>query len=270
MMTAGEVAEASLKRILVQASDAPLEADQFADFIEAMNNFMAALSAKGTRLGYSPVSNVSDIVNVPDGALRGLIANMAVEVAPDYNATVSPQLQQHALDGMRIMRRIGRPKLQTRLPGTLPKGSRAHSHTFGSDFYRPKVKALLSLAGNTKPTILDAANVETPITGEWSTEQAENLLCDVSGRIENAANGAVRVTTTAIVTLTGTGNYVLAIKKNGTDPLISKALVLAGAPQNELLKAVTTLNAGDYLQITIADTATDSEITINSAVFEVF
>ena len=38
MATVAQVAKASLQRILVQASEAPLEADEYADFIFAMNN----------------------------------------------------------------------------------------------------------------------------------------------------------------------------------------------------------------------------------------
>ena len=79
MATVAQVAKASLQRILVQASEAALEPDEYQDFIFAMNNYMAQLDAQGIVLGYTQVSNLADEVTVPTGALRGIIANMANE-----------------------------------------------------------------------------------------------------------------------------------------------------------------------------------------------
>lgn len=123
MATVAQVATASLKRILVQAADAPLEADEYQDYIFALNNFMLALDAEGITLGYTVVSDLGDEVTVPAGALRGIIANMAIEVAPDYNGTVSPALANAAAEGMQVMRIIGQTVGATSYPSTLPIGS---------------------------------------------------------------------------------------------------------------------------------------------------
>lgn len=123
MATVAQVATASLKRILVQAADAPLEADEYQDFIFALNNFMLALDAEGITLGYTEVSDLGDEVTVPAGALRGIIANMAIEVAPDYNGTVSPALVNAAAEGMQVMRIIGQTISAASYPSTLPIGS---------------------------------------------------------------------------------------------------------------------------------------------------
>ena len=45
MATVAQVAKSSLQRILVQASEAPLETDEYQDFIFSMNNYMAELDA---------------------------------------------------------------------------------------------------------------------------------------------------------------------------------------------------------------------------------
>jgi hypothetical protein len=84
MATVAQVAKASLQRILVQASEAPLEPDEYQDYIFALNNYMTQLDAQGIVLGYTVVDSLGDEVTVPTGALRGIIANMAIEVAPDY------------------------------------------------------------------------------------------------------------------------------------------------------------------------------------------
>jgi hypothetical protein len=123
MATVAQVAKASLQRILVQASEAPLEPDEYQDFIFAMNNYMAQLDAQGISLGYTQVSDLGDTVTIPTGALRGLIANMAIEVAPDYGGVVSDALVLAARQGLQTMRTIGQIIRVSALPSTLPIGS---------------------------------------------------------------------------------------------------------------------------------------------------
>lgn len=123
MATVAQVAKASLQRILVQASEAPLEADEYQDFIFAMNNYMLALDAQGIHLGYTVVSNLADQVTIPVGALRGVIANLAIEVAPDYGGVVTDALVLQAREGLQAMRMLGQTIGGTRMPSTLPIGS---------------------------------------------------------------------------------------------------------------------------------------------------
>jgi hypothetical protein len=123
MTTVAQVAKASLQRILVQASEAPLEADEYQDFLFAMNNYMTDLAAKGVNLGYTVVADLADTITIPDGAIRGLIANMAVEVAPDYGVQISEALARAASEGMVSMRMLGQTMAGSRYPSTLPMGS---------------------------------------------------------------------------------------------------------------------------------------------------
>lgn len=135
MATVEQVAKAALQRILVQGSEAQFEADEYQDFIFAMNNFMAALDADGVQLGYTAVSNLSDTVTIPTGALRGLIANMAVEVAPDYGGVVSEALAVQAVNGLKTMRLLGQSVPSSRYPGTLPRGSGNYWEYQSTPFY---------------------------------------------------------------------------------------------------------------------------------------
>jgi len=135
--TVAQVAKASLQRILVQNSEADLEADEYQDFIFSMNNYMLALDAQGIALGYTEVSSLGDDVTVPTGALRGIIANMAIEVAPDYNGVISAGLQVAAQDGLRAMRRLGQSMPSSQYPDTLPVGSgnEGCDNSYVSHFY---------------------------------------------------------------------------------------------------------------------------------------
>jgi hypothetical protein len=123
MATVAQVAKASLQRILVQASEASLEADEYQDFIFALNNYMLELDSSGVSLGYTEVANLGDEVTVPLGALRGIIANMAIEVAPDYGGEISQGLMLAASEGMKTMRKLGQYMPATEYPSTLPIGS---------------------------------------------------------------------------------------------------------------------------------------------------
>ncbi len=137
MATVAQVAKSSLQRILVQASEAPLEPDEYQDFIFTMNNYMAELDAQGIQLGYTVVSDLGDDVTIPTGALRGLIANMAIEVAPDYNGIISQGLVKAARDGFNTMRLIGQSMGVSKMPSTLPIGSGNEDNLYGfsSHFY---------------------------------------------------------------------------------------------------------------------------------------
>jgi hypothetical protein len=123
MATAAQVTEAALKRILVQGANASLQADEYADAVDSMNNFMLDLDANGVSLGYTFVNSLSDEVTIPTGALRGLIANLAVDISPDYGGEVSPALVKAADDGLKTMYQLGVSVSPASFPGTLPKGS---------------------------------------------------------------------------------------------------------------------------------------------------
>lgn len=123
MATVGEIAKASFQKILTQGSEAPFEADEYNDFITALNVYMLDLDASGISLGYTEVSSLGDAVTIPTGALRGVIYNMALEIAPDYGGVVTADLVRIAREGKRTMSRLGQITPTSSFPGTLPVGS---------------------------------------------------------------------------------------------------------------------------------------------------
>jgi hypothetical protein len=160
MATAAQVLKAALQRILVQGSEAEFEPDEYQDAIFAMNNYMLDLDANGVTLGYTVVSDLGDDVTVPTGALRGLIANVAIEISPDYNGTISPGLVQAATGGLATMRLLGQSIPSMRLPSTLPIGSGnegGRSGLFGQHFY-PELEAEI-LAETTGAIALELGTV---------------------------------------------------------------------------------------------------------------
>ena len=137
MATAAQVIKASLQRILVQASESALEQSEYSDAIFTMNNYMLDLDAQGVKLGYTEVSSLSDEVTIAPGALRGLIANLAIEVAPDYDGDVSAGLVRAAEQGLKTMQQLGLVLGQSFLPSTLPVGSGNYDNSTNSSEYYP-------------------------------------------------------------------------------------------------------------------------------------
>jgi hypothetical protein len=145
MATAAQVLKAALQRILVQASEADLEPDEYKDAMFAMNNLMLDLDASGINLGYTEVSSLGDTITVPAGALRGIIANVAVEIAPDYNGVITPALGEAATNGMDTMRKLGIAIYTSSLPSTLPIGSGNEGcGDLSSDFYPDEEDEILA------------------------------------------------------------------------------------------------------------------------------
>lgn len=135
MATAAQVINTSLKRILVQGAEADLQPDEYEDAIFAMNALVLAWDAEGINLGYTWVNDLGDEVTVPTGALRGLIANLAIEIAPDYNGEVSTALAKAAERGMTAIRLLGQSIPTSFFPCTLPVGSGNSRSVFDRTFY---------------------------------------------------------------------------------------------------------------------------------------
>lgn len=123
MATVDQAAQASFNWILERDAVLPLTDGEIEDYIFAMNNYMLGLDAENVTLGYTIVSEREDDITIPGGTLRGLIANMAVELAPSYDAIVTPGLAQIALTGLKQMRLIGQSIGDSRYPYILPIGS---------------------------------------------------------------------------------------------------------------------------------------------------
>lgn len=141
MATALQVLKSALQRILVQGSEADFEPDEYQDAIFAMNNYMFGLDADGVSLGYTRVHDLGDTVTVPTGALRGLIANVAIEISPDYGGKVTPALLRAAAEGESLMRKLGQRVPTSEYPGNLPYGIAQSGDALDFVNYYPDLEA---------------------------------------------------------------------------------------------------------------------------------
>lgn len=268
MTTAIYVAERALKLLLVQAADAPLEADEYQDFYNAMNDFMADLEARGVSLGYTAVSGPADKITIPSGAIRGLVANMALEVAPDYEAAVTPQLERQAMEGYRTLRRLGRNKVSTSLHPNLPIGSGNYQHTYtDSSSYGEIAKALLTLVNNTTATVIAAVDTPTKIAGFWEEVDAEGLRADINGRITNTSDDAFTLELVATVEVTGGTDYTLHVYENGNESVASAAGTANGTEL--VLRKTIILLPNEHIELWIENDVDAADLTVRDARLQV-
>lgn len=272
MATALDVATRGLKLLIVEAEDSPLEASELADFYTAMNNLMADLEANDIRLGYTPVSTGSDEVTIPAGALRGLITNAALEAAPDYDATPSPELIRQAKESMQTLRRLGQVPIRSSYPSTLPRGTGNEDYPYlEARLFKPSPEGVLWLAGNTQASVIANVNVPVKVKGNWSTPGFEVYLVDVTGRVINRTDeewiSQVRLTATATAPSPVSANLILM--RNGAERVASVAVSLSTARVDASLTSSVTLHPGEYLELWVENTTDDADITVADAIIEV-
>ena len=124
MHTAGEVIVDALQNLIVQASESDINADEAQTAIRFMNDYMASIAAyPGINLGYTVVNNLGDAVTIPEGAIRGLKANLAVALAPQYSVPLTQELLIASKAGQKAMLAISFKIRKTQYGSTLPRGS---------------------------------------------------------------------------------------------------------------------------------------------------
>lgn len=143
METAQTVVNDILQEILVQANEQPIEAVDFQFVVRYMNRYMAQLAVRAP-IGYTKVSTPNDYITVPDGALEGIIYNVALKVLNSYDIDVGPTLYQNAAEGLDTIYRIAENPQITRHPSTLPLGSGNECGVFNYHFYPGEEDTLLT------------------------------------------------------------------------------------------------------------------------------
>jgi len=162
--TAAQVCKSILQKILVQDVEAPLDASEYQDTIFTMNNYMLDLDASGVTLGYTEVTNLSDEVTVPTGALRGVIYNVALEMAPEFDVPVTPALAAIASASMKTMMKLGVTLSQSAYPCTLPRGSGNEGFVYRNSHFFPGEEARI-LAETTGAIGLETSTNEVADNG---------------------------------------------------------------------------------------------------------
>ena len=268
LTTAGDVISRALKAILVEGSESPPEADEYDDAIDELNSYMDSLEADGLSIGFNRVCNVADIVTVPNGAIRGIVANLAIELAPMFGGKISQALIRKAEEGKNSIRRIARTKRKVQYPITLPRGSGNYCNSDRSyPFYSRATFGLLSIARNRIETEISVAVGAEKVSGFWSIGEFSGIDINNSGRVSNNTSEQITLDIAASFTLKcemGIITAIVGIAKNG---------VMADYAETPLSTTTTTVSfdttvvmePGEFLEIVVADLYTTVDITLTDA-----
>jgi len=134
----------ALQELLIQASEAPIEADEAQTAIRYLNRMMARLDSQGISLGYTQISDLGDSITVPDGAVEGIIKNLAVMLAPQYDKQISQALVEGARAGLDAMRKLSISILPTSYADTLPMGSGNENGSILTSHFYPETAAQIA------------------------------------------------------------------------------------------------------------------------------
>jgi len=136
METAESVINDALQEILVQASEQALQTVDFQTGRRYLNRMMT--TTPFNLLGFTTVTNPSDAITVPDGAIEGVVFNLAKRLLTTYDVALTPELLQSARDGLAEIRKIAVVVKPTSFPCTLPIGSgNEQENTFNNQHFYP-------------------------------------------------------------------------------------------------------------------------------------
>ncbi len=136
-ISANDIVRDALEDILVQASEAKIEQSEGNAAIRALNDLMNAWAAEGIELGYTIVSDLADTITIAAGAIRGVKANLALELAPKYNAPITAGLVRKAKEGYNACLDLSVQMAESALPSTLPTGSGNDYPQYTEDTFYP-------------------------------------------------------------------------------------------------------------------------------------
>jgi len=266
--TAGDVISGALKLILVEAGDSGLEPDEYEDGLDALNDFMAGLESDGLRLGYARCCNISDIVTVPDGSIRAVKANLAIDLAPQFGGKVSATLIKQANEGMNTLRKIGVRIGQALLPPSLPMGTANYCY---NTYSTESPYAEMTLSNNRRVTDITVAAGAEKAQGFWTIGRFSGLSPDISGRIIN--NGPKRTfQLSADLTLVSDDDIlecVVGFVRNAQFVLYT-TLSLSTDAARAVIEGSVELEKGQYLDIVVADVYTTTDITLTDGVVKLW
>lgn len=155
--TAGNIILDAYKELVAIPSEAAIPASKVQAGLFYLNAMMDDFAVTGINLGFTSVDSLSDIVTVVDGALEGIVKNLALEISPSFKATLtSGDLFDQAQTSLDVLRQISfdRPG-QTPYSENLPTGSGNYDYN-GDRFYSvPDDPLFTEVGGNIAPEAVD-------------------------------------------------------------------------------------------------------------------
>jgi len=123
MATASDIIQGALRRIQVISAETPIEADEIQDGLEDLNDWASALEVGTIALGFVPLAETGDIINIPREAEGMYKDNLAIYMGGQYGAPIPQSLVISASKSMNAVLNAFQRPINPSLPDTLPIGS---------------------------------------------------------------------------------------------------------------------------------------------------
>lgn len=123
MATGADIVKGALRRLQVIGSETPIEPDEIQDGLEDLNDWGSALEVGTIALGFVPLENSGDTINIPREAEGMYKDNLAIYMAGQYGAPLAQSLIKSASDSMTRVLNAFQAPINPSLPDTLPIGS---------------------------------------------------------------------------------------------------------------------------------------------------
>ena len=153
METAETLILDALKEIVAIPAEAAVDAYKAQAGIFYLNLMMFELSAVGVNLGYTTVNSLGDLITVDDGAIEGIVKNLAIEISPLFKGTLtSPELFEQAQSSLETLRQIAyESSANSPLSSNLPIGSGNEYWNTAQFFNDQETPILTENSGNIAP-----------------------------------------------------------------------------------------------------------------------
>ena len=142
MATAADIIKGSLRRLQVIEDETPIEPSEIQDGLEDLNDFGSSHEVGFLALGFAPVENTGDTVNIPRGAVGYFKDALAIYMAGQYGAPIPQTLITSAQMTKSAALNAFQVPIDVAFPDTLPIGSGNECDLISEDqrFFAPNNK----------------------------------------------------------------------------------------------------------------------------------
>jgi len=123
MATAADIIKGALRRLQVIGSETEIEPDEIADGLEDLNDFGSNHEVGFLALGFVPVENTADTVNIPRGAVGYFKDALGLYIAGQYGFPIPQSLILSAARSQSNALNAFQNPIDVEFPDTLPVGS---------------------------------------------------------------------------------------------------------------------------------------------------
>lgn len=123
MTTMLEVVEDAFEEIAVKTAEVSLESDELQAGIRRCNDMLTEWDDQGIIVGYNPVLNGSDTLEVDRNAIGAIKLKLAIRLAPSFQKPVTIILNQNANEAFDRLLASSSNIGPVAFPDTLPLGS---------------------------------------------------------------------------------------------------------------------------------------------------